>query len=266
MSNHPVLEIARIAALLPLTIAGMTGRLRSDALSWVLLYAALVGGTLPAIEELGGGWKSGLGPSLDVSAATLLIIFAITVLFQHGAIRLGALVGPYALILLGLGWIVGLVEPAETGSSLAGAWFAGHVLLAIASYGALTLAAVTAVGVLLLESALKAHADRWAGRALPPLAEADSIQNGLLKASAILMFLALITGSANEYLLVGQALAFTHKILFSILGFLVLCLLLFLHHRTGLRGRLAARWLLAGFLLLTLAFPGVKFVREFLIA
>jgi ABC-type uncharacterized transport system permease subunit len=51
----------------------------------------------------------------------------------------------------------------------------------------------------------------------------------------------------------------------SFLGFGVVLILLVLHHRTGLRGRKAARWLLTGYLLLTLAYPGVKFVREILI-
>ena len=66
-------------------------------------------------------------------------------------------------------------------------------------------------------------------------------------------------------MVVGQALVFSHKILLSFLGFGVVLILLILHHRTGLRGRKAARWLLSGYLLLTLAYPGVKFVREILI-
>ena len=83
--------------------------------------------------------------------------------------------------------------------------------------------------------------------------------------AAILLLLALATGAANEFLVAGQALVFSHKILLSFLGFGVVLVLLVLHHRTGLRGRKAARWLLTGYLLLTLAYPGVKFVREILI-
>jgi ABC-type uncharacterized transport system permease subunit len=264
MSNNPVFELAGIAALLPLTVAGMKGQLRVGLWSWTLLGAALVGGSLPAIEDLGRGWSAGL--SLDVSVLALLAMFAVATLFVPGSVRLAGMVGPYALLLLVLGWLVSAFEPAAAGGGWTGAWFAGHVLLAIASYGALTMAALAAGAVLLLERALKARADSWAGRALPPLDVIEATQNGMLKAAAILMFLALVTGSANEYLVAGQILAFTHKILLSFLAFLVLCLVLFLHHRTGLRGRRAARWLLAGFLLLILAYPGVKFVREFLIS
>jgi len=265
MSNNPIYEIGGIMALLPMAFAGIRGRLRADATSWALLIAALVGGSLPAAEEINSGWSSGLGPSLDVSAAVLLLVYAIAAMFMHGAIRLAGLVGPYAVILLCLGWLISAFEPARSETVVASAWLASHVLFAIASYGALTLAALAAGAVLLEEHALKARVKSWAGRVLPPLDESEATQNALLKASALLMFLALVTGAANEYVNQGRLLEFSHKILLSILAFLVLCLLLYLHHRTGMRGRRAARWLLAGFLLLTLAYPGVKFVREFLI-
>ena len=119
--------------------------------------------------------------------------------------------------------------------------------------------------MLLQERAFKARTDSWSTRVLPPLAETEALQNALLKLAAILLLLALATGAANEFLVAGQAIVLTHKILLSFLGFGVVLILLVLHHRTGLRGRKAARWLLTGYLLLTLAYPGVKFVREILI-
>ena len=42
--------------------------------------------------------------------------------------------------------------------------------------------------------------------------------------------------------------------------------LLLVHYRTGLRGRRAARWVLVAYLLLTLAYVGVKFVTDVLLA
>jgi len=76
---------------------------------------------------------------------------------------------------------------------------------------------------------------------------------------------ALATGAANEVIETGELLALTHKILLAFLAFALIVALLLLHHRTGLRGRQAARWLLAGYLLLLLAYPGVKFVKDVLI-
>jgi ABC-type uncharacterized transport system permease subunit len=140
------------------------------------------------------------------------------------------------------------------------------VALAVASYATLTLAAIAGTAVLLQERALKRRAKPgWIGRTLPPLAEAEGMQIRLLTWSAVLMAAALATGAANEVIETGQLLALTHKILLAFLAFALIVALLLLHHRTGLRGRYAARWLLVGYLLLLLAYPGVKFVKDVLI-
>jgi ABC-type uncharacterized transport system permease subunit len=264
MSTFPIAAIAAIFALLPLSILACRGRLERNALGWLLLAAALVGGSAPAIAELQSGWRAGLAASLHVTVAATLVVFVAAAVLDEAALRRAALVGPYALLLIALGWLASGIEVEPPVPIAPGAWFAGHVLLAIAAYASLTLSALAACGVLLEERAFKARTDSWATRVLPPLAETEALQNALLKLAAILLLLALATGAANEFLTVGQAVAFTHKILLSFLGFAVVVVLLVLHHRTGLRGRKAAQWLLAGYLLLTLAYPGVKFVREIL--
>jgi len=265
MSTSPIAAIAAVSALLPLSILACRGRLERNALGWLLLAAAVVGGSAPAMAELQSGWRAGLAASLHVTAAATLVIFAAAVVLNAAALRLAALAGPYVLLLILLGWIASAFEVEPPIPAAPGAWFAGHVLLAIAAYAALTLSALAACGVLMEERAFKARTDSWLTRVLPPLAETEALQNSLLKLAAILLLLALATGAANEFLAIGRAFAFTHKILLSFLGFGVVLMLLILHHQTGLRGRKAARWLLTGYLLLTLAYPGVKFVREILI-
>jgi ABC-type uncharacterized transport system permease subunit len=265
MSTFPIAAIAAVFALLPLTILACRGRLERNALGWLLLAAALVGGSPPAVAELQSGWRAGLAASLHVTAVAVLMMFTAAVVLNAAALRLAALVGPYVLLLILLGWLASAFEAPPAAPAAPGAWFAGHVLLAIAAYAALTLAAAAAFGVLLQERAFKARADSWSTRVLPPLAETEALQNALLKLAALLLLLALATGAANEFLAAGQPLVFSHKILLSFLSFAVVLVLLILHHRTGLRGRKAARWLLSGYLLLTLAYPGVKFVREILI-
>lgn len=265
MSTFPIAAIAAIFALLPMSLLAGRGILERNTLGWLLLAAAVIGGSLPALAELQTGWRAGLAASLHVTVAATLVVFAAAVVLNAPAMRLAALVGPYALLLIALGWIAARFEVEPPIPVAPGAWFAGHVLLAIAAYAALTLSALAACGVLLEERSFKARTDTWATRVLPPLAETEALQNALLKLSAILLLLALATGAANEFLAIGEPVAFTHKILLSFLGFGVVLILLILHHRTGLRGRKAARWLLTGYLLLTLAYPGVKFVREILI-
>ena len=88
----------------------------------------------------------------------------------------------------------------------------------------------------------------------------------LLAASATVLAVGILSGMATQYLETGAVLAFTHKIAFTILTFAVLVALLWAHYRTGLRGRRAARWVLLAWLLLTLAYPGVKFVTDVLLA
>jgi ABC-type uncharacterized transport system permease subunit len=265
MSTIPIAAIAAVFALLPISILACKGRLERNMLGWLLLAAAVVGGSLPAIVELQSGWRAGLAASLHVTAAAILVVFAAAVVLNAAALRLAALVGPYVLLLILLGWLASAFEVEPPVPPAPDAWLAGHVLLAVGAYAALTLAALAACAVLLEERAFKARTDSWATRVLPPLAETEVLQNALLKLAAILLLLGLATGAANEFLTAGQALVFSHKILFSFLGFGVVLILLILHHRTGLRGRKAARWLLSGYLLLTLAYPGVKFVREILI-
>jgi len=63
----------------------------------------------------------------------------------------------------------------------------------------------------------------------------------------------------------GRILLLDHTTLFSVLAFAVIGVLLGLHYGSGLRGRRAARWVLVAYLLLTLAFLGVKFVTDVLI-
>lgn len=265
MSTFPIAPIAAIAALLPISILAVTGRLERNALGWALLAAAVIGGIAPALSELQGGWRTGLAASLHVTAAASLIVFAATSVLSAVTLRLAAVVGPYMILLILLGAVASMIEVEPPMTAPPGAWFAGHVLLAIGAYAALTLAALAAFAVLMLERAFKARVENWAPRVLPPLAETEALQNLLLKLAAILLLLALATGAANEVLTTGRPLEFNHKILLSFLAFAVVLILLVLHHRTGLRGRLAARWLLGGYLLLTLAYPGVKFVREVLI-
>jgi ABC-type uncharacterized transport system permease subunit len=70
----------------------------------------------------------------------------------------------------------------------------------------------------------------------------------------------IILGIAAEYTTTGAFFQITHKSLFSLAAFVVIGGLLILHLRTGLRGRLAARIGLSAYLLVSLGYPGVKFV------
>ena len=64
----------------------------------------------------------------------------------------------------------------------------------------------------------------------------------------------------------GEAVfALDHKTLFSISTLVVIVGLLMAHQRSGLRGKHAVRLVLSAYLLLTIAYLGVKFVTDMLL-
>ena len=87
----------------------------------------------------------------------------------------------------------------------------------------------------------------------------------LLAVSEAVLALGIATGMARDYLGSGQLIHFDHKTLLAVLAFLGIGALLILHHRSGLRGQRAARLVLLAYLLLTLAYPGVKFITDVVI-
>ncbi|HVO04820.1 MAG TPA: cytochrome c biogenesis protein CcsA [Candidatus Cybelea sp.] len=259
-------QIAALLAMLPLTAAVVAARVGRNLLLWLLMAAAVAGPAALVLSDIRAGWEPGLSANLWVSIAATLVVFCVLCVIRPGAQRLGALLLPYLAVSAILAIAFSSAPNAEGPVVAEGAWFLAHVALAVASYAVLTLAAIAGASVMIQERALKRRRQiGWAGQSLPPLAEAESLQIRLLTWSAVLMAAALATGAANEVLETGHLLAFTHKILLAFLAFALILALLLLHLRTGLRGRHAARWLLVGYLLLLLAYPGVKFVRDVLI-
>jgi hypothetical protein len=118
--------------------------------------------------------------------------------------------------------------------------------------------------VLAEERAFKARADSWSHPGPAAAGRDRGLQNALLKLAAILLLLALATGRANEFLMAGQRRPHPQNpVVFP--GFRGRADPAGPASSDRPAGRRAARWLLTGYLLLTLAYPGVKFVREILI-
>jgi ABC-type uncharacterized transport system permease subunit len=63
----------------------------------------------------------------------------------------------------------------------------------------------------------------------------------------------------------GKPLLFTHRNVFSLLGWLTFAALLVGRWRYGWRGRVALRWIVVGTLFVFLAYLGEKFVLEVLL-
>jgi ABC-type uncharacterized transport system permease subunit len=266
MPSGLILNLAALAGLVPAAVLPFwRQRPTPEPLFWLLIAAALAGCWAYTVSLWGGPWSTGLGLALWVSISTTLSLFAVVALLRREAWRLAALLLPYLLL---LGLFATFLRRAPHALDLAGqggAWLAIHIVLSVVTYGLVTLAAVSGLAVVLTERALKRKTTGGSMTLLPSVAFSESLQVTLLTAAELVLAVGVITGIALDYTRYGTLLKLDHKTLLSLLAFAVIGALLALHRFTGLRGRHAARLVLAAYLLLTLAYPGVKFVSDILI-
>jgi len=266
MHGSMVLSFSALLTLLPACLwPFFRGLKRPDGLYWAFLGLALLGSGIYALLVFRGGWTGNFSYTLWVSVASSLALFILCAALWSEAWRLGSLLLPY-LTLLAL--LATIWSRAGQGDSLVvfDNWLRVHVAVSILTYALCTLAAVAAAAVFLQERALKAKRPNRLSRHLPAIARAETLQLRLLTAAEIVLAVGIVSGMAERHYSAGALLAFDHKTLFSLLAFGLIGVLLLLHQKSGLRGRRAARLVLIAYLLLTLAYPGVKFVTDVLVA
>jgi ABC-type uncharacterized transport system permease subunit len=268
MSTSFLLSLSALAALVPAALAP-TGRAPAGegrgALYWALVAVAVAGPVAFVAVQQGAAWRTGVATALWLAIAVTMILFAILAVLHTPARKLTPLLLGYLFVLGGLATLW-LNEPERPLSGLAPAgWLQVHILVSVIAYGLLTLAAVAGAAVVLQERALKTKRPTAFTRQLPAVAEGEALQGRLLLASAVVLGVALATGSALSWRETGAFLRLDHKTVLSLATFVVIVVLLWLHHRQGLSERRAARYVLVAYLLLTLAYPGVKFVTDVLI-
>lgn len=136
-----------------------------------------------------------------------------------------------------------------------------HIALALSAYAALSLATIQALLVRHQEQALRQHRPPLGGRIqLPPLATTEQQLFRWILIGFVLLTLTLLSGALFIRDWFSQHLV--HKTVLTLLAWAVFGTLLLGHVKRGWRGRQAARWTLAGMILLLLAFFGSKFVLE----
>jgi ABC-type uncharacterized transport system permease subunit len=140
-----------------------------------------------------------------------------------------------------------------------------HIGVALIAYALLIVAALQALVLFGLERRLHRGLPERSGQQLPPLLTLERFLFRLVDVGFVLLTLTLVSGALFSEELFGKPLRFTHKVVFSVLGWLVFGALVFGRHRYGWRGRSALSWVLAGTGLLFLAYVGSKFVLEVLL-
>jgi ABC-type uncharacterized transport system permease subunit len=254
-----------VAALFPVSLAVLRREAGRDWLYWVLLAVAVAGPVAWVMEQTSGEWRTGFSVTLWVTIAASLCVFSVAAAVTRHAWRLTPLVGAY---MIGLGILAVIWQHAPKESFTYGAatgWVHLHILVSVVTYALVTVAGVAALAAFLQERALKARHPTALTRGLPSVADSEVLLVRLLAVGEAVLAVGMASGMAIQFQETGALLAFDHKTVLSIVAFAVIGGLLIAHYRTGVRGRMAARFVLVAYLLLTLGYPGVKFVTEVLI-
>ena len=138
-----------------------------------------------------------------------------------------------------------------------------HVVLSISAYSLLAIAAVQSIILAVQEYQLRHKHPVPSLRLFPPMQTMEEFLIQLLAIGFFLLSLSLATGLMFVHNIMAQHLA--HKIVFSILAWLLFGLVLLGRWRRGWRGKTLIRWTLGGFISLMLAYFGSKLVLELIL-
>ncbi len=149
-----------------------------------------------------------------------------------------------------------------------------HLLIALAAYGLITVAALQALLMSALDRRLHFPSESAqtkqgllsvAGRLLdaqPPLLAQEQLLFRVIWVAFGALTLAVASGSLISLAATGKWLPFDHKTIFTLLSWLTFGVLLAGRHIRGWRGRIALRYTLVGFAFIVLAYTGSRFVVE----
>jgi ABC-type uncharacterized transport system permease subunit len=263
MSGSMIINLAALFSLVPASLLAFSQEKGRDGRFWATAILAAAGPVAWSAHMMSGAWPTELAGAVWVSiAATALLFLGLSILSQV-AWRLAPLLMPYLAIMGALATLVGgRASPVQGNAPVV--WLDLHILVSVLTYGMLTLAAVTSLAVFLQERALKRKRPSALTRRLPSVVEGEKLSGRLLLAGEIVLGLGVATGMATQYLEMQTLLKLDHKALLSLIAFGLIGALLLGHRVCGVRGRIAARVVLVAYLLVTLAYPGVKFVTQVL--
>lgn len=262
MTTFTVYNLVALVSLLSAALVPWRRHSGPDAVFWSALGLALLICMAWAVFQVEPAWSTGFATALWLTIAATLFAFVILVLLVRDAWRLAPLLLPYLLLLGLLASLWSQTSTASVSPETPFGWFAVHVAVSLATYVLVTLAAVAGAAVLVQERALKRRAPGRISRSLPSIADAEGLEHRLLIAAEIILGLGIVTGMAAQFAADGSLIDVDHKTMFALAAFVVLGGLLIAQRLWGLRGRRAARYVLVVYLLLTLAYPGVKFVTD----
>lgn len=227
----------------------------SPAMAALLLHAWAMGGQILTVSGL----------NLGVFNAVSLVTWVISVLLLLSAIKrptenLGIIVFPGTALAVALGLSFSteqITEPLNSSIEI-------HILISIAAYSLLSIAAVQALLLTIQDYHLRHKHPGGFIRALPPLQTMERLLFQMIGVGFVLQSLSLLTGFIFLDNMFAQHLV--HKTVLSIVAWAVFATLLWGRWRFGWRGKKAIRWTLSGFVFLALAYFGSKTVLELILS
>lgn len=255
-----------LVCLLPALLLVFRAGGRRDLAFWGAVLLAVFGPGMAALSLLSAHWVTGLAPALWVSCAATAALFAFSSLIIENCWRLLPLVAPYLMLVgvLATVWQGAVGQPVA--EAIPDGWLIIHIVVGVLTYAFLSLAALAALAAFLQERSLKRKRPGRLPRQLPAMAESEHLSTSLLVHGEGILAIGVVSGMALDWIEHHRFLVIDHKTLLSLLAFAVVGGLLIAKHRVGIRGRAATRLILLAWLLVTLAYPGVKFVTEILLS
>ncbi|PTN10799.1 cytochrome C assembly family protein [Nitrosomonas aestuarii] len=210
---------------------------------------------------------SGAGLNLGFGSAISLIVWLTALIYwfsgffsrYQGMQTLLAPIAAAAAVAVVLPLIFPSLKPLENTELPA---FRAHLVVAMMAYSLLTIAALHAALMTIVERQLHHPVAHSLLTNLPPLLAMEKLLFNIIWVGFILLTLTLLSGVVFSKEVFGQPLTFTHKTLFGFISWGTFAALLIGRQFYGWRGRIAIRWTLVGFAMLLLAYVGSKFVLE----
>lgn len=200
--------------------------------------------------------------AISLTALFFLLFFVLFSLYRP-ILSLGILAAPTALVGLSAGYF-GKAAYQPLPLSGIGTLLEIHIILSFAAYCVLLMACVQAIILKLQIRELKhiTHQRFWVSK-LPPLQSMENLLFDMILLGFVLLSAALSLGAVATYNILEQHIA--HKVVFSVLSWLVFGGLIWGHYKQGWQGKRAANMTIYGFILLATGFIGTKAVLELIL-
>jgi len=228
--------------------------------------AASIACTLFSILELGFIAPTGLLLTLTTVTGFTIILIQNLYLFgvwKHEVKGLGLLLLPLTAIPLIL---LPLLPTHESGQWVDTHSFlqTGHLLLSIAGYAILTMAALYASMQLLLDRALRLKKIGFLVQSMPSLMDISNYLFAHVRWAIWLLGLSIVSGLLWQWVDLHHFALLNHKVLLALFAWIVLIVIYQMRRKAAWNHNRGSKMVIFAYISLMLAYFGVKFIRDFI--